>query len=60
MQTGVAVKVWSEDESIAHTGGVTLGKERVYMLQFAGAREAGWVFGLVGTYRYGMGAGVVE
>ncbi|EXJ61755.1 hypothetical protein A1O7_02185 [Cladophialophora yegresii CBS 114405] len=55
MQTGVAVKVWNEDEVIAHTGGVTLGKERVYMLQFAGAREAGWVFGLVGTYRYGAG-----
>ncbi|KIW70059.1 hypothetical protein PV04_02370 [Phialophora macrospora] len=60
MQTGIAVKVWSEDEAIAHTGGVTLGKERVYMLQFAGAREAGWVFGLVGTYRYGIGAGPAE
>ncbi|OAP64407.1 hypothetical protein AYL99_00379 [Fonsecaea erecta] len=56
MQTGIAVKTWSEDEVIAHTGGVTLGKERVYMMQFPGTREAGWVFGLCGTYRYGVGA----
>lgn len=57
MQTGIAVKVWSEDEMIADTGGVTLGKERVYMMQFPGTREAGWVFGLCGTYRYGAGSG---
>ena len=56
MQTGIAVKVWNEDEMIAQTGGVTLGKERVYMMQFPGTREAGWVFGLCGTYRYGVGA----
>ncbi|OQV00088.1 hypothetical protein CLAIMM_05632 [Cladophialophora immunda] len=56
MQTGIAVKTWSEDEVIADTGGVTLGKERVYMMQFPGTREAGWVFGLCGTYRYGVGA----
>jgi hypothetical protein len=53
MQTGIAVKVWSEDDVIADEGGVLLGREKIYMLQFGGAREAGWVFGLVGTYRYG-------
>lgn len=56
MQTGIALKVWNADEVIAGTGGVTLGKERVYMMQFPGTREAGWVFGLCGTYRYGAGA----
>ncbi|KIW85044.1 hypothetical protein Z517_00432 [Fonsecaea pedrosoi CBS 271.37] len=55
MQTGIAMKTWSEDEVIAETGGVTMGKERVYMMQFPGTREAGWVFGLCGTYRYGAG-----
>jgi hypothetical protein len=60
MQTGIAVKVWSEDDVIAHRGGVLLGKERVYMLQFKGAREAGWVFGLCGTYRYGSSGGEGE
>ncbi|KIV97650.1 hypothetical protein PV10_01369 [Exophiala mesophila] len=53
MQTGIAVKVWIEDDTIAHTGGVTLGKEKVYMMQFPTTKEAGWVFGLCGTYRYG-------
>ncbi|KIX07312.1 uncharacterized protein Z518_01965 [Rhinocladiella mackenziei CBS 650.93] len=53
MQTGVAVKVWNADDVIAETGGVTMGKEKVYMMQFPGTREAGWVFGLCGTYRYG-------
>jgi hypothetical protein len=53
MQTGIAVKVWSEDPTIGHTGGVTMGRESVYMLQFPSTREAGWVFGLCGTYRYG-------
>jgi hypothetical protein len=53
MQTGIAVKVWSEDEQIADRGGVVMGRERIYMMQFPGAREAGWVFGLCGTYRYG-------
>ncbi|RMZ89485.1 hypothetical protein DV736_g3287, partial [Chaetothyriales sp. CBS 134916] len=53
MQTGIAVKVWDEDDTIAARGGVVLGHGRVYMLQFAGTREAGWVFGLCGTYRYG-------
>ncbi|KIW54896.1 hypothetical protein PV05_07222 [Exophiala xenobiotica] len=55
MQTGIAVKVWKEDEIIGHTGGVTMGRETVYMLQFPGTKEAGWVFGLCGTYRYGYG-----
>ena len=57
MQTGIAVKVWSEDEVIQHTGGVLLGKEKLYMMQFKGAGEAGWVFGLCGVYRYGNGGG---
>jgi hypothetical protein len=55
MQTGIAVKVWSEDETVGDRGGVTLGRETVYMMQFPGAREAGWVFGLCGVYRYGVG-----
>ncbi|KIW88192.1 uncharacterized protein Z519_11303 [Cladophialophora bantiana CBS 173.52] len=55
MQTGIALKTWSEDDVIADTGGVTLGNQRVYMMQFPGTREAGWVFGLCGTYRYGVG-----
>lgn len=55
MQTGIAVKVWSESEAISHTGGVTMGRETLYMMQFPGTREAGWVFGLCGTYRYGTG-----
>ncbi|KAJ9606003.1 hypothetical protein H2200_009852 [Cladophialophora chaetospira] len=55
MQTGIAVKVWSEEERVLDRGGVLLGRERVYMLQFPGSREAGWVFGLVGMYRYGIG-----
>ncbi|RMZ78417.1 hypothetical protein DV738_g3932, partial [Chaetothyriales sp. CBS 135597] len=53
MQTGIAVKVWDEDDTIAHKGGVVMGHGRVYMMQFPGTREAGWVFGLCGTYRYG-------
>ncbi|RMZ76379.1 hypothetical protein DV737_g4849, partial [Chaetothyriales sp. CBS 132003] len=53
MQTGIAVKVWDEDDTIADKGGVVLGHGRVYMMQFPGTREAGWVFGLCGTYRYG-------
>lgn len=52
MQTGIAVKVWNEDAVIGHTGGVTMGRETVYMMQFPGTKEAGWVFGLCGTYRY--------
>jgi hypothetical protein len=52
MQTGIAVKTWTENEGVAHTGGVMMGRERIYMMQFAGVREAGWVFGLVGSYRY--------
>lgn len=52
MQTGIAVKVWTEEDQIADKGGVVLGKERIYMLQFPGTREAGWVFGLCGSYRY--------
>lgn len=55
MQTGIAVKVWNEAEAISHTGGVTMGRETLYMMQFPGTREAGWVFGLCGTYRYGAG-----
>ncbi|KIW11280.1 hypothetical protein PV08_10580 [Exophiala spinifera] len=54
MQTGIAVKVWKEDEVIGHTGGVMMGRETVYMLQFASNKEAGWVFGLCGSYRYGF------
>ena len=54
MQTGVAVKVWEEDEAIGERGGVLTGRERVYMMQFPGTKEAGWVFGLCGTYRYGV------
>lgn len=57
MQTGIAVKVWNESEAISHTGGVTLGRETLYMMQFPGTREAGWVFGLCGTYRYAAGLG---
>jgi hypothetical protein len=53
MQTGIAVKVWTEDEEIAAKGGVILGRERIYMMQFPGTREAGWVFALCGAYRYG-------
>jgi hypothetical protein len=53
MQTGIAVKVWHEDDEVKERGGVGLGRERVYMMQFPGTREAGWVFGLVGSYRYG-------
>jgi hypothetical protein len=59
MQTGIAMKVWSEDEVIGEKGGVMMGREKVYMLQFPGTREAGWVFGLCGTYRYGN-AGALE
>ncbi|RMD41048.1 hypothetical protein DV735_g4084, partial [Chaetothyriales sp. CBS 134920] len=51
MQTGIAVKVWDENDTIAHKGGVVMGHGRVYMMQFPGTREAGWVFGLCGTYR---------
>ncbi|KAG9769444.1 hypothetical protein KCU88_g6858, partial [Aureobasidium melanogenum] len=58
MQTGIAVKVWNEDEQIGHTGGVTMGRETVYMLQFPGTKEAQWVFQLCGSYRYAVGAGV--
>lgn len=53
MQTGIAVKVWTENQEVAETGGVMMGKEQIYMMQFPGVREAGWVFGLVGSYRYG-------
>lgn len=53
MQTGIGVKVWTENEGVAHTGGVMMGREQIYMMQFRGVREAGWVFGLVGSYRYG-------
>lgn len=53
MQTGIAVKVWTENDGVAHTGGVMMGREQIYMMQFPGVREAGWVFGLVGSYRYG-------
>jgi len=53
MQTGIAVKVWTADEVIGNTGGVMMGKEKLYMMQFPGTKEAGWVFSLVGTYRYG-------
>ncbi|KAL2431945.1 hypothetical protein ABEF95_004091 [Exophiala dermatitidis] len=56
MQTGIAVKVWNEDEQIGHTGGVTMGRETVYMLQFPGTKEAQWVFQLCGSYRYAVGA----
>jgi hypothetical protein len=55
MQTGIAVKVWTENAAVADTGGVMMGKEHIYMLQFPGTREAGWVFGLVGSYRYTTG-----
>ena len=54
MQTGIAVKVWQEDEQIGDRGGVLTGRERLYMMQFPGTREAGWVFGLCGSYRYGV------
>jgi hypothetical protein len=61
MQTGIAVKVWNEAEIIRETGGVMMGREMVYMMQFPGTKEAGWVFGLCGTYRYGKGnAGGLE
>ncbi|ETN46875.1 uncharacterized protein HMPREF1541_01064 [Cyphellophora europaea CBS 101466] len=53
MQTGIAMKVWTEHQGVAHTGGVMMGREQIYMMQFPGVREAGWVFGLVGSYRYG-------
>ncbi|KIV81443.1 hypothetical protein PV11_03632 [Exophiala sideris] len=55
MQTSIAVSVWKEAEEIGHTGGVTMGKDTKYMLVFKSNREAGWVFGLCGTYRYGHG-----
>ncbi|EXJ91072.1 hypothetical protein A1O1_04179 [Capronia coronata CBS 617.96] len=54
MQTGIAVKVWTETQVIGHTGGVTMGRETVYMMQFPGAGEATWVFGLCGTNRYAI------
>jgi hypothetical protein len=54
MQTGIAVKVWQEADQIGDRGGVLTGHERVYMMQFPGTREAGWVFGLCGSYRYGV------
>ena len=50
---GIAVKVWDEKETIGETGGVVTGREKVYCLQFNGTKEAGWVFGLCGSYRYG-------
>ena len=51
-QCGIAVNVWTESESIATFGGVAGGRNKTYMLQFPGAKEAAWVFGIVGTYRY--------
>ena len=54
MQTGIAVKVWEDHEHIVDKGGVVMGRERVYMMQLPGTREAGWVFGLCGTYRYSV------
>ena len=57
MQTGIAVKVWTELAQVAVTGGVNMGRETVYMMQFPGGREAGWVFGLCGSYRYGEANG---
>ena len=54
MQTGIGVKVWEEMEQVGQKGGVVMGRERIYMMQFPGTREAGWVFGLCGTYRYGV------
>ncbi|KAI1620505.1 hypothetical protein EDD37DRAFT_640291 [Exophiala viscosa] len=53
MQTSIAVSVWKAAEEIGHTGGVTMGRDTKYMLVFKSNREAGWVFGLCGTYRYG-------
>ena len=58
MQTGIAVKVWTELAQVAVTGGVNMGRETVYMMQFPGGREAGWVFGLCGSYRYGEANGI--
>ena len=55
-QCGIAINVWVEDDTIAKTGGVVGGRNKTYMLQLPGAKEAAWVFGIVGTYRYG-GAG---
>jgi hypothetical protein len=52
MQTGIAVKVWNEEHQIGERGGVVMGRETIYMLQFPGTKEAGWVFGLCGAYRY--------
>lgn len=53
MQTSIAVSVWKEAEVIGDRGGVTMGRDTKYMLVFKSNREAGWVFGLCGTYRYG-------
>lgn len=52
MQSGIAVNVWEEDKRIGDRGGVIGGRSKTYMFQFPGAKEAAWVFGIVGTYRY--------
>jgi hypothetical protein len=52
MQSGIAVKVWEEDERITDRGGVVGGRAKTYMFQFPGTKEASWVFNLVGTYRF--------
>ena len=56
-QCGIAINVWVEDDTIAKTGGVVGGRNKTYMLQLPGAKEAAWVFGIVGTYRYGGAPG---
>lgn len=57
MQTGIAVKVWKEDEHVRDIGGVMNGRNTTYMMQFMTSAEAEWVFGMVGTYRYGNVSG---
>lgn len=53
MQTGIAVSVWKENNDIHEFGGVMTGRSRTYMIQFRTSMEAGWVFNMCGTYRYG-------
>ncbi|KAL9115942.1 MAG: hypothetical protein Q9227_000310 [Pyrenula ochraceoflavens] len=44
---GIAVSVWKEDEEVKKVGGVNMGKETIFMLQFNGEAEATWIFGSV-------------
>lgn len=50
---GIAMQVWTEDQNVRSRGGVVLGQNTMYMLQFYQQQDCAWVFGLVGSYRYG-------